>query len=401
MAVPIQQAAAGRRRRPRDRKQQIVAAAARQFWDLGYPQVSMADIAAAVGIGASALYRHFRGKQDLLVAVLDEALVELEAVVAGARDVDAAVAELARVALARREFGVLWDRDAGQLPEAAHRALRDRVGSLIRRAADLVATDRSMEPAVARLRTHAVFAVLGSPSRHRADLDPAAFEAILVRAATAVLDAELPPPSGAVAAGDSAVPRRLPASRREAILAAAIRLFDQRGYPSVSLTDIGTAIGIAGPSVYNHFASKTDILVAALTRGNEALWLAFHHALARAEDAHDGLDRVLASYAAFAVENPAIVSVLLSEVTNLPAEQRARFRRPQQAYVHEWVTLLRSSHADLGEPEARTLVHAALATVTDLVRVRAFQRRPDLTAELTALGRGVLTAGAALDVTPR
>src|SRR3954471_17634712 len=66
------------RRRPPDRRAHILTAAARRFWSEGYHQVSMAHIAADVGIGASALYRHFRGKQELLLTVLDRQLSRME-----------------------------------------------------------------------------------------------------------------------------------------------------------------------------------------------------------------------------------------------------------------------------------------------------------------------------------
>lgn len=390
MAAPNPEALPARRRRPRDRKQQILAAAARQFWDLGYNQVSMADIAAAVGIGASALYRHFRGKHDLLIAVLDETLVQLEGVASAPQDLLTAIGHLAGIALDRREFGTLWDRDVAQLPDTDRRALRDRLRSVITHTAEVVAADPQIEPADAQRRSHAVYAVLSSTSRHRVALDRPAFDELLVRAAYAALHAEVPTePALPQPLREPGAAPQLPASRREAILAVSIRLFDRHGYPSVSLTDIGTATGIAGPSIYNHFDSKTDILIAALTRSNEALWLALHHALGSADGVHDALERVLDSYVVFAVENPSSVSVLLSEVINLPDEQRDFYRRTQQAYVHEWVALLRRSRPHVTEPEARVLVHAVLALVNDLVRVR---RPPhlDLAQEIAALGRSVL-----------
>ena len=51
-------------RRPRDRKQQILAAAGELFREHGYHNVSVAQVAAAVGITAPALYRHFKNKPD-------------------------------------------------------------------------------------------------------------------------------------------------------------------------------------------------------------------------------------------------------------------------------------------------------------------------------------------------
>ncbi len=69
-----------------------------------------------------------------------------------------------------------------------------------------------------------------------------------------------------------AKPRRpKPATRADEILDAATDLFAERGYAEVSIDDIGAAVGIAGPSVYNHFASKQDILIDAMARGHAQL----------------------------------------------------------------------------------------------------------------------------------
>src|SRR5262249_5718752 len=72
--------------------------------------------------------------------------------------------------------------------------------------------------------------------------------------------------AGAGAAGPPPADPAGAPSRREAVLAGATRLFRQRGYHAVSMDDIGAAVGIAGPSVYRHFASKADLLCAACTR---------------------------------------------------------------------------------------------------------------------------------------
>ncbi|WP_166459691.1 TetR/AcrR family transcriptional regulator [Amycolatopsis pithecellobii] len=392
--MPTPPAMPARRRRPRNRREQILTVAACRFGDLGYHRVSMADIAAAVDIGASALYRHFRGKQDLLVAVVDDTLTELEGLVDDrADDLPAIVDALAHAALRRRHFGALWDRDLAYLPERDRHRLQSRMRALVSRVADLVAADAVGPAGEARLRAHALWAVLASPSRHRVDRDAARFAELLGQAAMAAVRAPLPTePTLAPRQLPGAKPQ-LPVSRREAILTAAIRLFDRQGYPTVGLTDIGAAAGIAGPSIYNHFASKTEILSAALARGNEALWLALHHALTTADGVEDALEQTIDSYVTFAVNNPAMVSVLLSEVINLPAEQHDTYQRSQQAYVNEWVALLGRSQPHLPEPEVRLLVHAALGVTNDLVRVRLLQGRDRLPTEIAALARAVLGLG--------
>ena len=286
------------RRRPPDRRAHILAAAARRFWGEGYHQVSMADIAADVGIGASALYRHFRGKEELLLTVLDGSLSRMEARAAESDDV---VAGLAAIALGDREFGVLWEREAGHLPEDVRRGLRHRLRGLAARVAAGIDDGGDPErprtcgpgrscPCSRARRTTA------SSSTRRAS--PRSCHG----ASRAVAATELPDEGPAIAAAEPVGMR--PASRREALLGVAAQLFADRGYASVGLDDIGAAAGIAGPSVYNHFASKIDVLASVLHRGNEALWLTLHRDLARASSPADALRRLAARYAEFTAEHP-------------------------------------------------------------------------------------------------
>ncbi|MFF1567666.1 TetR/AcrR family transcriptional regulator [Streptomyces sp. NPDC058293] len=50
------------------------------------------------------------------------------------------------------------------------------------------------------------------------------------------------------------------ADRRSGIREAALRLFAAQGYRSTTMTDIGAAVGIRGPSLYKHVASKHELL---------------------------------------------------------------------------------------------------------------------------------------------
>ena len=67
----------------RNRRALILAAAADLFAKHGYAKVGMGDLADAVGIAPSALYRHFTGKQDVLAKVLAAGLAPLHELVLG------------------------------------------------------------------------------------------------------------------------------------------------------------------------------------------------------------------------------------------------------------------------------------------------------------------------------
>lgn len=79
----------------------IVQAAAQVFRTKGYHGASMQDIADAVGLQKASLYHHVSGKQEILGAILDEALdlliADLEPVVASVRPPDEKLREAIRV----------------------------------------------------------------------------------------------------------------------------------------------------------------------------------------------------------------------------------------------------------------------------------------------------------------
>lgn len=67
------------------RREEILAAALRVLSERGYRRTSMADVIAESGLSAGAIYGHFEGKQELLLAVAQSVLArrrdELEAAI--------------------------------------------------------------------------------------------------------------------------------------------------------------------------------------------------------------------------------------------------------------------------------------------------------------------------------
>lgn len=367
------------------RRAQLADAAGRLFRLHGFHHVSMADVAAAVGITAPALYRHFTDKQELLAAAVGDALDVVEAALD--RAPDAPLQEfldvVATAAVTEHDLWVLLQRELRHLDDARRAPLERRFAGLARRFTAVIAQDRPDLPAErARFGTTAVLAVLASPSVQRRAPDGARHAALL--AAAALSAARAPWPAGP--AGRVPAARPAPTGRGDQLLDTAVGLFAARGYQAVSLDDIAAELGMAGPSIYHWYATKADLLVAAFTAASARLTA--QHAEGR------DLDALVDAYVDLGLTERLLFAVYVLEAKNLPPEAGRRVRQALGADVAAWVDALSRARPELSADQAAVLVHAARAVVADVVRLGRWHERPDTDAALRAVLRAVLATPA-------
>ncbi|MFF2078175.1 TetR/AcrR family transcriptional regulator [Kitasatospora sp. NPDC058162] len=380
-------------RRPPGRRAQILAVAADRFHRSGYHQVSMTEVAAGVGITAPALYRHFRGKPELL----DRAVrLGLDALADGLRAAGSTAelgAALAAVAVGHRPLGTLVQRDARLLPPARRAGLRRELRSDVALMAAVLRAERPELPAPdAELLCWSALSCCAGLSYQSAAPQPRRAEALMRELVAAVLAASL---DGTATGPDTNLdahpdPAPAPRPRREELLAAAVRLFHQRGFDNVSTDQLGAAVGISGPSVYRHFDSKAHLLAASLVRSRERLRHEVEGAIAAADGPAAALAAGLGAYVDFALRNGDYLGAMLSETERLaPSDRRVAvdFRRD---FLRTWVGLLRQVRPDYDAVAARIRVHALFSLVNDGVRNRPYSARPDLGDCLRRIGGAVL-----------
>jgi AcrR family transcriptional regulator len=385
---------AGQARRPRDRKARIIAAAMECFHRYGYDATSMEDIAASVGFTAGALYRHFRGKQEILGQSL---LIGLDLLAEAARrpeDLDALLRTFAAFCLDHRPHIGVWARQTRRLSAEHQAAVREcnmrivaGIASALRRARpDLSAED-------ADLLGWAVLDVFASPAFHRTDLPRQRFEALLVdQAASLCRTVGLAPASPAGVRASQPAPGISPASRRQALINAAVPLFSRHGFANVSMDDIGAAAGVSGRSVYQYFAGKSDVLAASMHFVAGALRYQLLESLGVSRTPAGALDRILHGYARSALGHGS-VEVWATELSHLPEVDREALFQVQSEYVAEWVALLSACRSDLEQAEARATVHSALTVINLMALNPPLRARADATDTLAALGLRVLGIG--------
>ncbi|WP_067692124.1 TetR/AcrR family transcriptional regulator [Nocardia jejuensis] len=371
--------------RPSNRRALIIAAAEEMFYRDGYAAVSMSGVAEAVAVGPSALYRHFSSKHDLLAAVVEESLSAVGDVLDRARtDSPDLLTRVAATALEFRRVGVLWRRESRHLAESTRAEIQDQVLAISARLTEIVRDRRpELRQAEADLLAWALLAVATSISFHGLKLPAERFTRVLASMLEAVCSAEF-------AALGPRSPRRTPAprwypSRRAEIISAATELIAQRGYSSVGMEDIGAAVGIAGASIYKHFAGKAEILVEVLDQGSVILRADLIRALDAADSAQDALRALVVAYSTYVLTNPALFGLLALEVDILDPAEHRRIRDVQLAYVAEWVQLVRQIHPDQDAVEARIRVQAVLGVVNDLASTPHVRAHSDVGAAIVAV----------------
>jgi len=380
--------------RPRNRRELILAAAAELFAKQGYAKLAMGDLANAVGIGPSALYRHFSGKQEILATVLAAGLAPVHELVLrlDLADPAAAATQLAACALDHRHTGLMWQREARELSPDAYQPVKNTVHEIGRGLARSVRTVRpELSETGADLLTWSMLSVLSSPSFHHLDLPRPAYEQLLAELVRTVLDTDLPSAPATTPPAPAGATPLTPASRREQLLTQATRMFATQGYAQVGIEDIGKAVGISGPSVYNHWPTKLDLLTTALHRGAAALAMDVATTYRQATNPADALRRLLHSYVELSHSHPDIFGLLITDIDHLPDDERHAIRRAQHEYVTEWTHLLRLDQPHLDPEAARIKVQAVLSVAHDTARIPHLHRNPAVPDAVDTIGTRLLS----------
>jgi AcrR family transcriptional regulator len=379
---------AERRRRPKDRKEQIARASAEAFSELGYHGVSMDDIAGRVGVTAASLYRHYSRKYDLFRAAvlgLGQQLVECTAFVddlSGAevevdpeQTWDRIVTELINTTVRNRTSGGLY-RWEGRYLEVDDQVVLN---------AQIKLVNRRLQRPLSQLRpnlrsrhrwtlTSAVLSVIGSITDHRAHLPTDELHATLTRMARDIRDSDLPDESSPA---DGLPPRnvvRADAGEYERILAAAMLLFNERGYRDTGMDDIAAAAGMPTTSLYRFFTGKGAILATSYRRAADRVSGDVSTILVEADGPVDAVDRLVDAYVRRSFADPELAYVFYAERMNVPAEEQTVLHNIQRATAEAWGRQVCEAVPGRTPAQARFAVHAAFALVVDMGRLMRYER---------------------------
>jgi AcrR family transcriptional regulator len=353
--------------RARNRKATIVAAAAELFAARGFAGTAVDEIGARVGITGPAIYRHFRGKDALLAAVVMdtvEAFAVSDAAVAAGHE--RLVEEAVAVALDGPARLVTYVRERHRLAGEAREALARGERRLYRPWRDAI---RAANPGLAAdaiaVRQRAVLTAMSAVAARPQSVGRPRLDRLLVKSMVAVLSVppvEVPDSAPTSASAPAGPPAgwSVPPSRRDRILAEALRLFRSRDYHGVGMDEIGRAAGVSGPTIYFHYDSKGDLLADAFDRAGARVAAAVHDSVSGAASASDALDRLAASYLEIAAGSGDLILVTSREAAALAESDRPRLARRRGEVLDTWVAVVRELRPDLDEGAVRAVVGGVL-----------------------------------------
>jgi AcrR family transcriptional regulator len=133
--------------------------------------------------------------------------------------------------------------------------------------------------------------------------------------------------------------------KREAVLGAAVRAFNARGFHAASLDEVATSLHISKPTIYHYLGNKEAVLLECVTRGLEMLQAA---ADAAGDIPGSGLDRLCQFLRRYAEINMGDFGrcVIRTADEMLSAEGARRFRELKGQIDQSMRSLIEAAIAD-------------------------------------------------------
>ena len=152
-------------------------------------------------------------------------------------------------------------------------------------------------------------------------------------------------------------------SRHDDFVEAAAQLFAERGYAGTTVDDVGNRLGVSGPAVYWHFASKEALLTEMLSDISDRLFAGGSRCVASALDDREALANLIGWQVQFALDHPELITVHARDLAHVPAPARQRIRLTQRLYAEQWVVALGGIAPEVPEALRRAATHAAIGLI--------------------------------------
>ena len=119
----------------------------------------------------------------------------------------------------------------------------------------------------------------------------------------------------------------------DAVRTAASELFARQGYRGTSMKDIGGALAVSAPNLYNHVPNKQDLLVVIMDTAMDRAHAALDVALEGVDDVAEQLRRATETSVLDFLTHPDEITVCNTEIRSLEEPGRSRILGKRDAYA--------------------------------------------------------------------
>ncbi|RMC94626.1 TetR/AcrR family transcriptional regulator [Aquitalea sp. FJL05] len=154
-------------------------------------------------------------------------------------------------------------------------------------------------------------------------------------------------------------------SRRMELVRAAAKLFRDQGYERTTVRDLGNAVGLQSGSLFYHFRTKEEILVAVMALGISATTEQLGAAIARARNPRDKLSALFHVHLSSLLgDNQAALEVMLYEWRSVSAAAKPGLIVLRDRYEALWQEVLdEAAAAGLVKQDTRLLRRTLLGSL--------------------------------------
>ena len=154
--------------------------------------------------------------------------------------------------------------------------------------------------------------------------------------------------------------------RQDQLRIEAARMFAEFGYHGVSIEDLGAAVGISGPGIYRHFASKDALLADLLVGISEDLLENARVEVSASTSPAEAIERLVDKHLEFSLSEPDLIRVQDRDLASLSPFAMHQVRRLQRGYVELWVDQL---VPPLTREQARARAHSVFGLLNSTPRI--------------------------------
>ncbi|PRZ44346.1 TetR family transcriptional regulator [Antricoccus suffuscus] len=153
-----------------------------------------------------------------------------------------------------------------------------------------------------------------------------------------------------------------------AVREAALTLFAERGYHGTALSQIAKALDIQTPSLYNHMASKQDLLVAILQDTTDRVLAEYDAAVDGVEDVGERLSAATYTYALRHATHPREAVIVNRDATAIDEPVRAAVYAKRRKHADDFRELIQKG-VESGRFDVENATVAAFAILEMCVSI--------------------------------